>query len=118
MGSGYKFHGRKQIKIRCNQRGRRAVTTYENSENHLKENKYETKLTYTRSNRRDRSCWLCFCPRRTWRTPRWLARSGNGAGTSDQVVEPDRRTTGEGPTADRSGPAADHRHSQGRDAKN
>src|SRR5713101_6368291 len=29
MGGGYKFHGRKRIKIKCNQRGRRAVTTYE-----------------------------------------------------------------------------------------
>jgi periplasmic protein CpxP/Spy len=29
MGGGYKFHGWKQIKIICNQRGRRAVTTYE-----------------------------------------------------------------------------------------
>jgi Spy/CpxP family protein refolding chaperone len=29
MGGGYKFHGWKQIKIKCNQRGRRAVTTYE-----------------------------------------------------------------------------------------
>lgn len=29
MGGGYKFHDRKQIKIKCNQRGRRAVTTYE-----------------------------------------------------------------------------------------
>ena len=29
MRYGYKFHGRKRIKIKCNQRGRRAVTTYE-----------------------------------------------------------------------------------------
>src|SRR2546423_2104985 len=29
MGGGYKFHGRKQIKINCNQRGQRAVTSYE-----------------------------------------------------------------------------------------
>ena len=29
MGGGYKFHGRRRIKIKCNQRGRRAVTTYE-----------------------------------------------------------------------------------------
>src|SRR6267142_1184422 len=28
MGGGYKFHGRKQIKINCNRRGRRAVTSY------------------------------------------------------------------------------------------
>jgi Spy/CpxP family protein refolding chaperone len=29
MGGGYKFHGRRRIKIKCNQRGRGAVTTYE-----------------------------------------------------------------------------------------
>src|SRR6267378_3546495 len=29
MCCGYKFHDRKRIKIKCNQRGRRAVTTYE-----------------------------------------------------------------------------------------
>ncbi len=29
MDGGYKFHGRRRIKIKCNQRGRHAVTTYE-----------------------------------------------------------------------------------------
>ena len=48
MDGGYKFHGRKRIKIKCNQRGRRAVTTYETVRTiEMKTNMKRNLLTFT-----------------------------------------------------------------------
>src|SRR5206468_4526573 len=119
MRYGYKFHGPKQIKLNVTD-GAAARSRIMDNANQSNENKYETKLAYIHCRRRARARRLRFCraPRRIWRMPRWLTRSGLCHGTFNQGLGPDGRPTVEGPTAARSGPAADHRDSQGRDGKN
>src|SRR6267143_4723959 len=48
MDGGYKFHGRKRIKIKCNQRSRRAVKIYETVRTiEMKTNMNRNLLTFT-----------------------------------------------------------------------
>src|SRR5712692_469373 len=118
MRCGYKFHGPKQIKLNVTDAAA-ARSRIMNNANQSNENKYETKLAYIHCRRRARARRLRFCrtPRRIWRTPRWLARPGICDGAFDQVAESHTGSAVEGPTAHRSSPAADHRHSQRRDGK-
>src|SRR5713101_4249143 len=118
MRYGYKFHGPKQIKLNVTD-GAAARSRIMNNANQSNENKYETKLAYIHCRRRPRARRLRFCrtPRRIWRTPRWLAWPRICDGAFDQGAESHPRSTVEGPTATRSGAAADHRHSQRRDGK-
>src|SRR5438874_2419528 len=118
MRYGYKFHGPKQIKLNVTD-GAAARSRIMNNANQSNENKYETKLAYIHCRRRARARRLRFCrtPRRIWRTPRRLAWPRICDGAFDQGAESHARSRVEGPTAARSGAAADHRHSQGRDGK-
>src|SRR5260370_7120229 len=118
MRYGYKFHGPKEKKVNVTE-GAVARSRIMNNANQSNENKYETKLAYIHCRQRARARRLRFCrtPRRIWRTPRWLARPGICDGAFDQVAESHTGSAVEGPTAHRSSPAADHRHSQRPDGK-
>src|SRR5260370_24882744 len=118
MRYGYKFHGPKKIKLN-EADGAGARSRIMNNANQSNENKYETKLAYIHCRRRARARRIRFCrtQRRIWRTSRWLAWTGIWDGAFDQVAESHAGSAVEGPTAHRSSPAADHRHSQRRDGK-